>query len=301
MILTFKRLGLLTAAGGILALTGCTTMESGPASIVDHSSYSEGGATATQPTLIGGVTDSGRVHTVAPGDTLYNISVRYGFEPKSLAALNAITDPTQLRIGQVLRLPESTTAPREYVPNSGVRISRVTADTPVEAPASPVIRNAETVPAAPQTDTPASSVTQTPAAPAAQPASPAETAPAVVPGSRMLWPVSGKVLTNFGGKSMGIDIAGTNGDVVVAAMPGEVIFVGNTVKNYTNLVIVKHSPTLVTAYSNNSRVVVKQGDNVRSGQKIAEVGVNGSGTALLHFEVREKGKPVDPMSFLPKR
>ena len=301
---------LAVAAGLALLLSGCSTVDVGPAGIVNKSTYSKDAAApvrqASPVTSIipGAPVDSGRTHTVAPGDTLYNISVRYGVTTKHLAALNAVTDPTQLRIGQVLKLPESTTAPRAYVPNPAVRVNRVTADTqlsvtqPKGAPAEEpkAEEPAEvTKPAEEKTD----AAGKAPAAETAQPAKTAE-APAVMPGSRMIWPVEGRIVSDYGQNGKGIDISGTKGDVVVAAMAGEVIYVGNTVPGYGNLVILKHSPTLVTAYGYNARVTVKTGERVSSGQKIAELGGTAKG-AMLRFEVREKGRPINPVQFLPKR
>ena len=290
------RTTLLFAAAGVTALlSGCSSVDVGPAGIVDKSTYSKESTapvTGTSPSLIPGApVDSGRTHTVAPGDTLYNISVRYGVSTKHLASINAVSDPTQLRVGQVLRLPESTTAPRAYVPNPAVRVSRVTDEMPIESRKQ-----------APKEELKAEEPPEEqPAEAAPEPApKPAEPLPAVMPGSRMIWPVEGKVLSDYAKNGKGIDIAGTRGDVVVAAMAGEVIYVGSTVPGYGNLVIVKHTPTLVTAYGYNSKVTVKVGDRVSSGQKIAELGGTAAG-AMLRFEVRDKGKPINPIQFLPKR
>ena len=89
------------------------------------------------------------------------------------------------------------------------------------------------------------------------------------------------------------------GSIVVAAGAGEVLFVGDNVSGYGQLVIIKHTPTMVTAYGHNSKIVVQPRDKVRSGQKIAEVGKDDKGRAVLRFEVRDKGRAVDPMKFLP--
>ena len=301
---------LAVAAGLALLLSGCSTVDVGPAGIVNKSTYSKDAAApvrqAAPATSIipGAPADSGRTHTVAPGDTLYNISVRYGVPTKHLAALNAVTDPTQLRIGQVLKLPESTTAPRAYVPNPAVRVNRVTADTQltVTQPKGALAEEPKAEEPAGVTEPTEDKTDAAGKAPAAEPAQPAKTAeePAVMPGSRMIWPVEGRIVSDYGQNGKGIDISGTKGDVVVAAMAGEVIYVGNTVPGYGNLVILKHSPTLVTAYGYNARVTVKTGDRVSSGQKIAELGGTAKG-AMLRFEVREKGRPINPVQFLPKR
>lgn len=305
---------LLAAAAGALLLSGCATRTTfGPAPVVDRSTSLSDAASLDMPStrlMPGSVEDSGRVHTVAPGDTLYNISVRYGFAPVQLATLNGITDPTQLRLGQILRLPVSISAPRDYVPNPNVRITQITdGSAPVEQPAeviTPGVTGAQPVSLddsaavvgtdAALTAGPDSQVAETPAAPAVK-----EPAPQVLPGARMIWPLQGKVLSTFGGSSKGIDIAGVTGDVVVASMPGEVFYVGNGIAEYGYLVIIKHSPTLVSAYAHNSKIVVKQGQRVKTGEKIAEVGQSGTNRPKLHFEVREKGTPVDPMNYLPRR
>lgn len=300
---TTRVLSLVAGASVTLFMAGCSTVDLGPAQIVDRSTYQDTTQVPVEApgaTIFpGGVKDSGRTHTVAPGDTLYNISVRHGLKPEHLAQLNLITDPTQLRIGQVLRLPESVTAPREYVPNPAVRVSRLSDDADLGGmpPAAP-IRSAEPVKATgKQTETQTAVPAET--APATTP-EPKATVPTVTPGQRMFWPVRGKVLSTFAQNRKGIDIASVKGDVVVAAMQGEVIWVGQ-LKDYGNLMIVKHSPTMVTAYAHLDRVVVKQGAKVKSGQKIAEVGASADGVSKLRFEVRDKGKPVDPMGYLMKR
>ncbi len=296
---TTRVLSLVAGASVTLFMAGCSTVDLGPAQIVDRSTYqdpTQASAEAPSATIFpGGVKDSGRTHTVAPGDTLYNISVRHGLKPEHLAQLNLITDPTQLRIGQVLRLPESVTAPREYVPNPAVRVSRLSDDADLGGmpPAAPIRQVEPVKTTGTQTETQTASPVETMPEPKA-------TVPAVTPGQRMLWPVRGKVLSTFAQNRKGIDIASVKGDVVVAAMQGEVIWVGQ-LKDYGNLMIVKHSPTMVTAYAHLDRVVVKQGAKVKSGQKIAEVGASADGVSKLRFELRDKGKPVDPMGYLTKR
>ena len=119
---------------------------------------------------------------------------------------------------------------------------------------------------------------------------------AVTPGQRMIWPVRGKIKSDFAKNTFGLEIAGTQGDVVVAAMQGEVIWVG-TLKGYSGtLAVVKHSPTLITAYGGLENVAVSQGSKIKSGQKIADLKGD-----TLRFEVRETGKCVDPLKYLNKR
>lgn len=298
---TVRILSISVAAAAAAFLSGCSSVDMGPATVVDHSTYSDGAATApvqTPSLLPGGIVDSGRTHTVAVGDTIYNISVRYGLSAEQLQQLNAITDPTQLRLGQVLRLPASVNAPRAYTGNPLVRVNRVTNDTVLEtAP----IRNAETVPAAGETTATSSAASAAAAEKARTQAEAAKSQTqqklnAVTPGQRMIWPVRGKIKSDFAKNTFGLEIAGTQGDVVVAAMQGEVIWVG-TLKGYSGtLAVVKHSPTLITAYGGLENVTVSQGSKIKSGQKIADLKGD-----TLRFEVRETGKCVDPLKYLNKR
>jgi lipoprotein NlpD len=115
------------------------------------------------------------------------------------------------------------------------------------------------------------------------------------------WPASGKVSESYAKTGSGIRIAGTEGQPVSASAAGEVVYAGSGLKSYGQLVIVKHNETWLTAYGFNSRLLVKEGDRVASGQRIAAMGRNSRGRELLHFEIRRNGKPVDPMRYLPKR
>lgn len=287
-----------------LLVAGCSTVDTTTVPMVDRSSYDKdtaapilsstadgtGAMTLLAP---GSVKDSGRVHTVAPGDTLYNISLRYGFEPQALATLNAVSDPTALRIGQTLRLPVSTKAPVTTA-NPTVRVSRIT-DLSTNIPEPTSTEPAEATEAA----APVSGKTASETKPAAK-EEPAPQPPKTVPGTRMIWPANGKILSDFSANGKGLDIGGVEGDLVVAAGAGTVLFVGENVKGYGNLVIIKHSDSIVTAYGHNRKIVVKTNDRVKAGQKIAEMGSN-NGVPQVRFEVRLRGKAVNPSEYLPAR
>lgn len=287
-----------------LLVAGCSTVDTTTVPMVDRSSYDRdtaapilsstadgtGAMTLLAP---GSVKDSGRVHTVAPGDTLYNISLRYGFEPQALATLNAVSDPTALRIGQTLRLPVSTKAPVTTA-NPTVRVSRIT-DLSTNTPEPTSTEPAEETEAA----APVSGKTASETKPAAK-EEPAPQPPKTVPGTRMIWPANGKILSDFSANDKGLDIGGVEGDLVVAAGAGTVLFVGENVKGYGNLVIIKHSDSIVTAYGHNRKIVVKTNDRVKAGQKIAEMGSN-NGVPQVRFEVRLRGKAVNPSEYLPAR
>ena len=289
------------AVGAAVLLGGCSSLPLGDVPIVDRSVPTSGehttaGSQSSSFAPLGDVRDSGRTHTVTVGDTIYNISVRYGVTPSALMQLNAVTDPTQLAIGRVLHIPESTAAPREVTMPEGVRVNRIEHVAPIEAAAvSPAAGSSSS---GDRTSTGSAA-----AAPAAEPAPAAKAAEkpaaAVVPGTRMIWPVRGTVLSDFAKNGKGLDIGAAAGSVVVSAGAGEVIFVGSGVKGYGQLVIVRHTPTLVTAYGHNSKIVVQTGDKVKAGQKIAESGNTEAERPMLRFEVRDRGQPVDPMKFLP--
>ena len=126
-------------------------------------------------------------------------------------------------------------------------------------------------------------------------------APPAAPAARLVWPAQGPVIGKFdGSRNKGIDIAGQAGAPVVAAEAGRVVYAGSELRGYGNLVIVKHSEQLLTAYAHNRKILVKENQTVRQGQRIAEMGSSGTDRVKLHFEVRRDGNAVDPMPYLPK-
>ena len=118
------------------------------------------------------------------------------------------------------------------------------------------------------------------------------------PGIRLSYPAKGNITSEFSESNKGIDIAGKVGDPVQAAADGKVVYAGNSLRGYGNLVIVKHDNTYLTAYAHNSKLLVKEGDTVRKGQKIAEMGDTDTTSPKLHFELRVNGKPVNPTPYL---
>jgi lipoprotein NlpD len=144
-----------------------------------------------------------------------------------------------------------------------------------------------------------------PAAPAAKPAEkPAEPKPAAVSDDVAWgWPATGKLIGQFSetGANKGIDIAAKVGDPVIAAGPGKVVYSGQGLRGYGRLVIIKHNNTYLSAYAHNSNLLVKEGQAVTKGQKIAEAGNTDSDVPKLHFEIRRQGKPIDPIKLLPER
>ena len=217
------------------------------------------------------------VHVVRRGDNLYTIAMRYGIDYRSIARLNRIGPPYTIRPGQRLALRGKPAAPPRAASSGGS--ARKT------AAASPAPGTRASAPAAP--------------ARARRPAAPAP-APAKAVARGWAWPAKGRVVARFGkAGSTGIGIAGRRGQPVMAAKGGSVVYTGTGLVGYGRLVIVKHSGRLLTAYAHNERTLVKEGQTVATGQKIAEMGSTGTDRVKLHFEVRLDGKPVNPMRYLP--
>ena len=114
-----------------------------------------------------------------------------------------------------------------------------------------------------------------------------------------MWPVKGKVLVPFTEVAKGMDIAGKRGAPVVAAAAGRVIYADAGLRGYGKLVIIRHNDTWLSAYAHNDKILVKEQDEVKKGQKIAEMGATDADQVGLHFEIRRQGKPVDPVKVLP--
>ena len=116
------------------------------------------------------------------------------------------------------------------------------------------------------------------------------------------WPAKGKVVDGFNEtRNKGIDIGGSEGEAVLAAGDGEIVYSGSGLRMYGNLVIIKHNDDFISAYAHNKQILVKQGQSVKRGQRIADLGKTDDGQARLHFEIRYRGKPVDPIKYLPPR
>lgn len=115
------------------------------------------------------------------------------------------------------------------------------------------------------------------------------------------WPTRGRVITTFSSGNKGIDIKGNWGNPVVAAASGKVVYSGNGLRAYSNLILIKHNSLFLSAYGHNSKALVREGDWVKAGQKIAEMGYARRNLAMLHFEIRREGRPVNPLSYLGKK
>jgi len=240
-------------------------------------------------------------HVVKRGDTLYSIAWRYRFDYRRLASWNAIREPYTIYPGQKLRLsqPPRTAATRTTQPPPGT--SETIARMPLPPPAGGrgTSTQASVRPAKSASKT--SKGEKTASAGSLKKRDKKAAKGGNAPVKRWYWPAKGKVVTPFsrsGGK--GIDIAGKFGQSIVAASNGQVVYSGSGLIGYGQLIIVKHNKRYLSAYAHNNKLLVKEGDTVRGGQRIAEMGRNGSNRALLHFEIRRDGKPIDPIRYLPK-
>jgi len=216
-------------------------------------------------------------HVVKSGETLYSIAWRYGRDYRELGDANDIPSPYNLKAGQVLRLDKRGSVP-------------VASGSP--EPQSPARRTAPPDPPAPTVSKPAS------------PSVPANERSQTVADIEWRWPHVGTVIAGYstsGKVNKGIDIAGNPGDSVRAAAGGNVVYAGDGLLGYGNLVIVNHNEHFLSAYAHNRKVLVKEGDDVSAGQIIAELGSSGTDRPKLHFEIRKNGNPVNPMPYLPPR
>jgi lipoprotein NlpD len=211
---------------------------------------------------------SSQVYRVRSGDTLYAIAWRYQLDYQTLAGWNDIRSPYLIHPGQELILVDPAGLPQERRP---VRSRSVAA-------ATKTVRHK-----------PVRVKTASPAGP---------------PPKDFRWPTDGKVVRKFEGsksKSQGIDIAGREGQPVHAVADGKVVYSGSGLAGYGRLVIVKHNEDYLSAYAHNSKLHVREGDQVKAGQLIASMGIAEQNQARLHFEVRRQGRPVDPLKYLPAR
>lgn len=234
-----------------------------------------------------GCAPTGVYHTIEPGQTLYRIARIYDIPEAELARVNRIHDPTRLQVGYKLYIPGATRL--RQVPASAK------GSAPPAAPPKSVAR-------APKVSAPSSQDKQkTPAPPKMSPTEPA--GPTKRKGD-FVWPIKGKVVRQFGTSkgetTKGIEISCREGEPVIAAAPGKVIYSGNSIRGYGHLIIVEHADDFFTVYGYNRQNLAKTNDYVGQGDRIASCGQPPSAqSSRLHFEVRKGKQAVNPIFYLP--
>jgi lipoprotein NlpD len=240
--------------------------------------------------------EAGSGYMVQTGDTLYSIAFRAGMDYRELAKLNNISPPYRIFVGQSLQISNKKyMSIRGEQRNSSVQLPKSTSST-VKYPSQTqsklttankaVARNNQTGYVRKQT--------------VKENATAAEN---TVSSSkvRWAWPVRGPILAGFSNAehgNKGLDIGGKAGTPIKAAAAGEVVYAGNALRGYGNLVIIRHNDDFLSAYAHNRRLLVKERDTVASGQTIAEMGNTDATSVRLHFEIRFRGKSVDPKRYL---
>jgi len=263
----------------LAVIAACSTAQR-PAPVEDRSALGKSPSTmaaAQQDAVkaLPGAENAGKpgYYTVQRGDNLTRIGLDHGQAWRDLARWNNISNPDVIEVGQVVRV----TPPGSAVENAGVVVSPVAQNGQSNAQQTNAQANTQVKPA------------------------PAVTA-AVAEDIAFSWPASGSVIASFDeAKNKGLDIGGKAGDAVLAAADGQVVYAGAGLRGYGNLVILKHNSTYLTAYAHNQKLLVKEDQKVRKGDKIAEMGSSDADRVKLHFEVRRQGKPVDPAKFLAAR
>ncbi|MEX0951488.1 MAG: peptidoglycan DD-metalloendopeptidase family protein [Gammaproteobacteria bacterium] len=274
----------------MLLLTACGGKTLAP--VGTPRGYEPAAARTTQQAPVGRATmTADGHHVVSRGDTLYSIAWRYGHDYRDVARWNNIRAPFLIRPGDriLVRAPaQRTTATRQPSPS---------ATTGKTSPPITTRRKPEQKPSPPVSAGDPESRQTTPPATTSKSSAAAVTGPV-----QWQWPTAGellKVRTPTGEK--GIRIGGRINQPVSASAPGRVVYSGSGLIGYGRLIIIKHNDTYLSAYAHNNELLVKEGDNVTAGQKIATMGAGVDGRALLHFEIRRDGQPVDPLKHLPQR
>jgi lipoprotein NlpD len=270
--------GAILAAGALVLLTsGCASTKSS-APVVERAS-----AAQKTPAIIRKDIDGPpQAYIVQKGDTLYGIALEHGFDYKEVAEWNGIASPYTIHIGQQLKF---NTAPQAVVVTPLKAVAGTRQEDSLLMTEPKAVKQDKPVPVELQAEK--------------KEGIPAEDDEQV----EWKWPTAGKVIAPFNEASSsgkGLDISGKSGQPVLAAGPGKVVYSGNGLRGYGKLVIIKHNKTYLSAYAHNHKILVKEGQKVANGQKIAEMGDSDADQVKLHFEIRRFGKPVDPMKYLPQ-
>lgn len=294
----------LVVLGLLLVVSSCSARTYAP--------VKERGTAAPQP--------DAPYREVRAGDTLYSIAWDAGRDYRELAAWNDITPPYVIHAGQRLRLQPPTTGATPPAQAGSHTVAK--GETLYGIARSRGLRYQELAQwndiAPPYTVFPGQRLRLTPAATLAKSPPPAPVGQGATASSRpaiaslpaeregtptWTWPTDGTIIAQYAlaGPNKGIDIAGKAGQPIHAAAAGEVVYEGSGLRGYGQLIIVKHNAEFLSAYAHCAATYVREGSVIRAGQKIAEMGSTGTDRTKLHFEIRRRGIPVDPLEFLPKK
>ncbi|WP_368764211.1 murein hydrolase activator NlpD [Klebsiella quasipneumoniae] len=266
----------------------------------------------------------GSTYTVKRGDTLFYIAWVTGNDFRDLAQRNNVPAPYALNVGQVLQVGNASGQPitgENAVSQASARASGgATATTTSAQKSTAVVASQPTITYSESSgeqsatkmlpNNKPATTTSTVVAPVTAPTTVSTTQPTASststssPISSWRWPTDGKVIENFSGAeggNKGIDIAGSKGQAIVATANGRVVYAGNALRGYGNLIIIKHNDDYLSAYAHNDTMLVREQQEVKAGQKIATMGSTGTSSTRLHFEIRYKGKSVNPLQYLPQR
>ena len=314
-----RLIAIAAVLGAIVLAAGCAPQRAAPVDDRRPVPAPQPSLPVLQPTPVPGAAPSG-AYIVKRGDTLYSIALEHGVDYRELAQANNLEDPSKIRIGQELRIA----APADRSPAQvgatrapGGIEERPLGSTPPGATTAPPPAAQEggvkTAPKAfrlPYSEQNVALLSRQEARPEARPESRPEAkpealkpAPAVERDPEAIdfaWPARGKVTGVFSEpNNKGLDIAGKPGDPVLAAASGRVMYTGTGIRGYGKLIVIKHENNFNSVYAHNREILVKEGQNVTRGQRIAELGDTDADTPKLHFEIRKSGKPVDPAKYLP--
>lgn len=288
------RAATLSGIAALLFLAGCASHA--PAPVVERGVPSKPAAASKD------------FYTVKKGDTLYSIALDNGQDYKDVAAWNNLENPNRILVGQQLRVtpPDGGAAGTAVAKpiGGGVVESRSLDGGPAPAAASDTLKREPKAGKEAYSDqawAKAQNQNNVQSA-AAKPAEPVRSEAPAAADVTWAWPAGGKSIAGFNeATNKGVDIAGKLGEPVLAAADGKVVYSGSGLRGYGKLVIIKHDATFLSAYAHNNNILVKEGQSVTRGQKIAEMGNSDTDQVKLHFEIRRQGKPVDPTQYLPKR
>lgn len=268
----------------------------------------------------------GNTYKVNKGDTMFLIAYLTGMDVKDLASMNNMKEPYSLSVGQTLKIsncstktvtttvPVKTTAPAapaapaepEVTYTPGANGTQIGSDGTVIGPIKSGVATGGASTPAFTNNTPSTPVTTTTQVETTTNDTPinANVVAPVASNIAWQWPTQGNVIQGFSntdGGNKGVDISGSRGQAVKAAASGRVVYAGNALRGYGNLIIIKHNDDFLSAYAHNDKILVSDQQEVKAGQEIAKMGSTGTNAVKLHFEIRYKGKSVDPVRYLPRR